>query len=188
MVSYIKFFSKSKDERVRVLSNFAELDVVLGDKHYKSGEHAFQSEKYICAAGLARGDEERKEKLKNHVKKIEACPLAELAKQLGSKSKGMKMTEAECKEWNKSSIYIQFKICESKLKRHECVRELLRDHHTYGMVDGAEPVLFLHQENRGKAPYWGGRIDKKTGELIGKNMLGEIWSRLAVDPTYIYVF
>lgn len=176
MVYYIKFFSKSKDESVRVLSNFAELDVVLGDKHYKSGEHAFQCEKYLCAAGVAAssgggGDEEREEKLKNHVKKIEVSGSALLAKQLGSKSKGMKMTETECKEWNKSSIYVQFKICESKLERHECVREILsRD---------AEPVLFLHQENRGKAPYWGGRIDKETGELIGKNMLGEIWSRLA---------
>lgn len=168
MVSYIKFFSKSKDERVRVLSNFAELDVVLGNKHYKSGEHAFQSEKYLCAAGICE-EEDRKEKLKNHVKKIEACTSAVLAKQLGSKSKGMKMTETECKEWNNSSIHIQFKICESKLKRHECVREILKEN-----MD--ENVLFLHQENRGKAPYWGGRLDKTTGKLIGKNMLGEIWS------------
>lgn len=172
MVSYIKFFSKSKDERVRALSNFAELDVVLGDKHYKSGEHAFQCEKYLCAAGTTSG-EERKEKLINHVKKIEACASALHAKQLGSKSKGMKMTETECKEWNKSSIYIQFKICESKLERHECVREILREN-----MDEPEPALFLHQENRGKAPYWGGRIDKNTGELIGKNMLGKIWTEM----------
>jgi len=36
----------------------------------------------------------------------------------------------------------------------------------------------VHQENRGKSPIWGGRIDKITGELIGKNKLGKIWMKV----------
>jgi len=38
---------------------------------------------------------------------------------------------------------------------------------------------FLHQENRGKKPYWGGRV--KNGILVGKNKLGTIFSQIAMN-------
>ena len=41
-----------------------------------------------------------------------------------------------------------------------------------------EKSKMVHQENRGKSPIWGGRIDKITGELIGKNKLGKIWMKV----------
>jgi len=42
----------------------------------------------------------------------------------------------------------------------------------------SDKKYLLHQENRGKSPIWGGRIDKNTGELIGQNKLGKIWMKV----------
>ena len=44
-------------------------------------------------------------------------------------------------------------------------------------TSGKRPLL--HQDNRAKASCpWGGRIDKVSGELIGRNKLGEIWMQV----------
>ena len=43
-MKYLKFSSKGK--KARVLSNFAELSVVVNGREYKTGEHAFHGNKY----------------------------------------------------------------------------------------------------------------------------------------------
>lgn len=171
MVQFVPFFSRSKNEDVRVLSNFSVLEVGVHDQIYKSGEHAFQCEKYKCALSVSN-DENRNMKLHNHIKKIINAESPLDAKRLGSKSRGMALHENECKKWSQTSIDIQKKICIDKISRHQSVRNIL------DMYKNNESVVFIHQENRGKSPYWGGRINKKTGEIIGKNILGNIWNDL----------
>ena len=67
------------------------------------------------------------------------------------------------------SSNVQHNICKARVTSSEDLSSILT--HTSNQY-------LLHQENRGKSPIWGGRIDKITGELIGKNKLGKIWMKV----------
>ena len=164
--SVLKFFSRSKDASVRILSNFSKHRVSVSGFSYASGEHAFQSEKFLRLANDATAERSRVLTAQSDKVKLAEGPLE--AKRCGgkSKAKGLLLTTEEQKKWGKVSMIVQAEICKYKFNNYPECRELLEQHPTH---------YLLHQENRGKEPVWGGRI--KDGALVGKNKLGVVWMK-----------
>ena len=164
--SVLKFFSRSKDASVRILSNFSKHRVSVSGFSYASGEHAFQSEKFLRLANDATAERSRVLTAQSDKVKLAEGPLE--AKRCGgkSKAKGLLLTTEEQKKWGKVSMIVQAEICKYKFNNYPECRVLLEQHPTH---------YLLHQENRGKEPVWGGRI--KDGALVGKNKLGVVWMK-----------
>lgn len=163
----IKFYSKSSNDNIKTLSNFALIPVKIENRNYISGEHAFHGEKYFQISKQI-SNSERKQELLNHCLKFQ-CDIFKTpldAKKAGGKSKhGLALTDQEIKFWITSSIDVQFKICEYKFNNNETIRKVLSEYSDY---------YFLHQENKANTnSIWSGRI--KDDELIGQNKLGKIW-------------
>jgi ribA/ribD-fused uncharacterized protein len=161
----VKFFSSSKDKDAALLSNFAPMAVVLDGTKYKTGEHAFHACKFQCAMDMEGVSPERKQHLLDHKDRVIQASNSLGAKKLGGRAQ-CELTEAELKVWANVAESIQTKICEYKLGRYNLVRQFLLE---------SEDKYLLHQENRGRQPIWGGRINQQTKELIGDNKLGKIW-------------
>ena len=165
--SVLKFFSRSKDASVRILSNFSKHRVSVSGFSYASGEHAFQSEKFLRLAKDATAERSRVLTAQSDKVKLAEGPLE--AKRCGgkSKAKGLLLTTEEQKKWGKESMIVQAEICNYKFNNYPECRVVLEQHPTH---------YLLHQENRGKEPVWGGRI--KVGALVGKNKLGVVWMKV----------
>jgi len=161
----LRFYSKSKDTKVRILSNFSPYEVNISGFQYKTGEHAFQSEKFLRIAANTTNSERKKLLLEQSLKIKQANTPLE-AKQFGgkSKTKGFMLTINEREIWENKCLNVQNEICNYKFHNYVDCRTLLQSYPEH---------YLLHQENRGKQPIWGGRI--KNGVLIGQNKLGIIW-------------
>ena len=101
MTTFFTFYSKSKERKARLLSNFAEIPVKLDHvetggggggtlrRTYPTGEHAFHAAKYRCAAGAPGVGPARRRQLLEHAEKFASAaastPLD--AKRLGGKGK-----------------------------------------------------------------------------------------------------
>lgn len=172
----VKFYSKSADRAVRILSNFSNHPVVVDGVQYKTGEHAFQSLKFWHAL-IDSPSVIRRRILETHRKKIMEAETPLDAKKRGGKSKthGLALTEKEAKKWSGGlALMIQSQICSYKFKTYEECRKLLYRYKNH---------YLLHQENRGKSPVWGGRF--KDGKLTGLNLLGKEWMKLALDADLV---
>merc|ERR1712203_425488 len=90
------------------------------------------------------------------------------AKTAGGKGKnGFRLNEVECNQWHTASDAVQRNICSYKIKHYAEIRSAL-------LATGNDTLL--HQDNRAQADTpWGGRVCKKTGEIIGQNKLGILW-------------
>ena len=163
--SVLKFFSRSKDASVRILSNFSEHPVSVSGFSYATGEHAFQSEKFLRLAKGATAERSIVLTAQSDKVKVAEGPLE--AKRCGGKSeaKGLLLTIEEQGKWGKGFMIVQKEICNYKLNNYPECRALLEQHPTH---------YLLHQENREGDPGWGGRI--KDGALVGKNKLGVVWT------------
>lgn len=168
MDNIIKFYSKSKDNELRKLSNFNMEKIIVEDIEFKSGEHCFQYFKYLSSSINCKNDDiERSNKLLEHSNKILESENANEAKKLGSKS-SMKLNNKEIYLWNKLCYDYQHKICLAKLEQNKNLKNILLN---------TNNKYLLHQDNRAKEKtIWGGRI--KYDILIGKNELGKIWMSL----------
>lgn len=165
----IKFYSKSKN--FTELSNFYLQSFELDKNSFISGEHAFHYFKYKLMS-VHSTDTRRQNELEMYSRKFVGLdpyfksPLD--AKKAGGKN-GKALNDIEIIEWNTVSSNVQHNICKARVASSEDLSSILT--HTSNQY-------LLHQENRGKSPIWGGRIDKITGELIGKNKLGKIWMKV----------
>lgn len=166
MENIIKFYSKSKE--AQCLSNFADIEVKIGNIYYQTGEHAYHAMKYKCAAKYATSND-RKQLLLEYSKNFEKggkyiTPLE--AKKAGGK-KGFALEDHEREKWDNESINVQKEICIYKYTHNGDVKKI---------IDSSKKSYLLHQDNRAtQNTVWGGRIDQKTNELIGQNKLGIIW-------------
>lgn len=172
---HITFHSKSKDDRARALSNFSEHEVEVDNVKFNSGEHAFQTIKFTHAAAVTT-NEQRRMRLMQHAAKVKDSLLPMDAKTLGSKGGkgGMKLTQFEIQKWHEAAPVVQRQICESKIELHPQIYEFLLS---------TETKLLLHHE-LGPTPYWGGRLEKETEQVIGENTLGQIWMQLRKKELY----
>ena len=165
---YLKFGSKGKT--AQALSNFADLQVVIDGKTYKTGEHAFYANKYFTSSELYKDDSKRKQKLLDYANKFVGegpefeTPLD--AKKGGSKTK-FKLKDNEIEAWSNNSIKVQKEINDYKYNTYPEVREVLEKY---------SDRILLHQDNRAKPDtLWGARISKEDNSIIGKNLLGKLW-------------
>ena len=76
------------------------------------------------------------------------------------------MTDATIASWNRESPEIMYDLIYNRCAHDQRFADLLIKY-TY----------FLHQENRSRKPFWGGRM--KDGILIGENKLGFIMEAVA---------
>ena len=154
MTSHILFYSKSKSDIGKLLSNFSKSEIEILDVKFKSVENAFQACKFLLT-----NKPEIFEKLTN------VSPLE--AKQMGSKS-GMKKLgcEIDIECWNKYNVMIM----ESLL-----MGGYVFDKQFQNTIDelNANNVLLYHFERSGAKLFWGGYINK-DGKFVGNNMLGKI--------------
>ena len=165
----ITFFSGK--QAFRSLSIFWENDVVIDDRVYESGEHAFHGEKFF-RLGLAGTDRATvlMDYAANFIKPSGYTPA--MAKKMGGK-KGLLLTEEEQLRWSKISPQVQKEICEYKLMYDEVKQDLLQ----------SKGKLLVHPALRCSHPekcIWEGKatvVDGKT-VILGKNLLGQIWMEL----------
>jgi predicted NAD-dependent protein-ADP-ribosyltransferase YbiA (DUF1768 family) len=165
---YLKFYSRSKFGKP--LSNFYNLNVVIDNILYITGEHAFHGQKYKQIAQNIN-DIKRKNELLNYSLIFEGkdtkLKKSNDAKKAGGR-KGLELNNQEREIWNKLSENIQYKISMYKYENYDIIKDILKEYKDY---------YLLHQENRANnKSIWGGRI--KDDKLIGKNKLGKIWMKI----------
>ena len=71
----------------------------------------------------------------------------------------------DIEKWNKNRNQIIYKALVKRSKVDNTFRDILIN--TYH-----ENYYLLHFERSGKKSYWGGSIEKDTGNLVGENKLG----------------
>ena len=172
----VNFFYKK--EEYRSLSNFWECDVVVGGREYESGEHCFHGEKYR-RVGEVCGEENRKRELLEYsdrfVKGMCVYKKGADVKKLGGK-KGMRLSEEELRLWGELSLDVQKEISRYKWVMYEEVKNDLKK--SVGKVL-VHPALRCSEEKL-KDRLWEGKGVVREGkvEVVGKNMLGNIWMAL----------
>ena len=170
----IQFYSRSRSHKE--LSNFFVANITILENTFITGEHAFHYFKYTIVSDAIENQEDinrvdRVKTLRDYADGFKGVsPSFEtpnIAKKAGGK-KGLRLTPGEIEIWNKESSRVQHMICREKIRQHPEVSRCL--------FDTREEYL-LHFE-LGRQPFWGGRIDKKSGEMIGDNHLGLIWMNI----------
>ena len=170
--SYVMFFSKSKIEKYRYLSNFSEIDtglillpdfpiVKLRNLVFPTVEHAFQASK-LCLSDCEP----------EHLEMILKNKSPNDAKKFGNKTNFKKLKLVlNISEWNKQSVNIMQQILRS---RYECdikFKDLVNDIKEKNMK-------FLHFDRSGNKSFWGGYFQKSNGNWVGTNKLGELMNKL----------
>jgi predicted NAD-dependent protein-ADP-ribosyltransferase YbiA (DUF1768 family) len=171
----INFFDKK--EEYKSLSNFSALEVVIGERNYESGEHAYHGEKYRLLGELCE-DEKRKKELIDYSEKFVKPSLFGYGNEVKSKGgkKGLIINESERSIWFDIGINLQRKICKYKYDNYVVVRTDLIKSGTKLLV---HPAMRCNEE-KVKEKLWEGRgiiVDGKI-EIIGMNMLGKLWMEL----------
>lgn len=162
----IQFYSKSRDENAKHLSNFTILDppLIFRQKEFISVEHAFQASKYLFT---------EKQELFHDFSKSGRWGMDQPSK---IKSKGgkahMKKEEVELSinDWNRLSTTFMKKILKQRLEVDSRFRSLLEE---FAMKN----VHLYHFERSSSESFWGGcfpKSDNKVcrGEWKGQNHLG----------------
>ena len=169
MNKYLKFNSRSKNGKC--LSNFSLLPIKLNNIYYISGEHCFQSNKYI-EASKKTNNPQRQVLLLNYSEKFQGIntifKTSKDAKKAGGK-KGLLLSEVELNYWNKNiAEEIQYKICNYKKNNYKIIQSCLLKFKDY---------IIIHQDNfANNNTIWGGKI--KNNNIIGYNKLGTIWMNI----------
>ena len=155
-----------------LLSNFCNLPLTLEGNQYPSPEHAFHAAKYDRST---RPDLTHIFVMKDgYSAPIGQSPLA--AKVAGSK-KGMiaRRAELDVEAWNSDRVGVQTSIHQARLEQHDDYRRILECAHTKGWT-------LLHFERSGAKSFWGGTICKQTGNILGKNTLGQLLQQGGAPP------
>lgn len=161
-LDYIYFFSGKK--AFRSLSNFWENEVVIDDRIYQSGEHAFHGEKLFRLGHT---------KYANKFTKPSSY-TPHMAKQKGGEN-GLRLNDQELAQWANISIDVQKEICKYKLRYEEVKEDLIN----------SKGKLLIHQAlscRNTENCIWEGRY--VDGNVVGKNLLGNIWMELRDNLFY----
>ena len=168
-----------KKEECRSLSNFWECIVVIQDgdekREYDNGESCFHGEKFIRVGKLCE-DENRKQQLLEYGSKFlrgNCDTNGAVVKKMGRK---FILDKNELDLWCILSINVQKEICKYKYDNYVEVRDDLLK---------SKGKLLIHpamrcSEEKVKTRLWEGKgivVDGKI-EVIGKNMLGNLWMEL----------
>jgi len=168
-----------KKEECRSLSNFWECGIVIVDesfiREYDSGESCFHGEKFIRIGNMCN-DEVRKKDLLEYGRRFlkGVCEKdGNIIKKMGRK---FILSKEELQIWYRLSVDVQIEICKYKFENYEEVRlDLVK----------SKGKLLIHpalrcNEEKVKGKLWEGKgiiVDGKI-EVLGKNMLGNLWMEL----------
>jgi len=171
MDNVMNFFYKKKEGKE--LSNFFELEVVIEDRVYETGEHCFHGEKFYCLSLIEENEKRKKELLEYSRKFLERGLNGSKIKKLG---RGLILTSYELEKWREISVEVQRKICLYKWTQYEVVRSVL---------EGTGSKVLIHpamrcSEEKVVGRLWEGKGVMRDGTLVvlGGNKLGYIWMEL----------
>jgi predicted NAD-dependent protein-ADP-ribosyltransferase YbiA (DUF1768 family) len=173
----VNFFFKK--EEFKSLSNFWECIIVIKDgehiREYDSGESCFHGEKFIRVGKLCKDENRKKELLEYGCKFLKGVCEKDsvIVKKMGRK---FILNKDELDLWYSLSIDVQKEICKYKYDNYEEVR---------GDLVKSKGKILIHpamrcSEEKLKSRLWEGKgviVDGKI-EVIGKNMLGDIWMNI----------
>lgn len=168
-----------KKEEYRSLSNFWECVVVVEDglerREYDSGESCFHGEKFTRLGKLCQ-DEDRRKKLLEYGGKFLKGVCEKNGNVVKKMGRAFTLTSDELNLWNEISIGVQRAICKYKYDHYAEVRNDL--HKSKGKIL-IHPAMRCSEE-KVRSRLWEGKgivVDGKI-EVIGKNMLGNLWMDL----------
>jgi predicted NAD-dependent protein-ADP-ribosyltransferase YbiA (DUF1768 family) len=172
-----------KKEELRSLSNFWECIVEYRDedemRDYDSGEACFHGEKFTQLGKLCQ-DENRKEQLLEYGRKfLRGCEMnAAMVKKMGRK---LILDKSELDLWNILSVDVQKQICKFKYENYDEVRDDLLKSKGKLLV---HPAMRCNEE-KVKSKFWEGKAIVVNGniEIIGKNVLGNLWMEIRDNYT-----
>jgi ribA/ribD-fused uncharacterized protein len=197
----IQFYSKSKNERYRVLSNFSAhliiVKICLATDGWRieigeGGNYPFvggtidepmsniiiQSFPSVEAAFQAckylytENTNVNYELVKDQITALSVESNPAEAKRLGSKATFKRVgLTLDIQRWNSVAKQIMTALCVQKVKQHNDVRVCLKN------TQDKELLHYTRGDN-----YWGGHISRLTGELVGENHLGKIFELIRKDP------
>tara|TARA_B110000037_G_scaffold186981_1_gene217286 strand:- start:7261 stop:7770 length:510 start_codon:yes stop_codon:yes gene_type:complete len=168
-MSYILFYSKSKNLDHRYLSNFQVIDrgIVIDEKFpfhelhgkcFHSIENAFQASKLCCA----KFD-------------IESLDIIQTLSPLEARNFGSKLNfkkhkkELDITVWNKMSVQVMKKLLKLRYDNDEKFKKTIE-------FAKNNQLKLKHFERTGSKSFWGGFY--KDCEWKGTNMLGELMQEL----------
>jgi predicted NAD-dependent protein-ADP-ribosyltransferase YbiA (DUF1768 family) len=167
-VRQLQFYSKSRDVADlgptipanwrRILSNFHQVQIIVGNNVYPTPEHAFHAAKALCSSHPSMA----------HMFTVGGTigPQAIDAKRGGGKVtyKQYKAVLDETK-WLQMRDTVQKDIIDARLKQDPLFLSILK-----ATVD--QNIRLVHFDRSGPRSYWGCTIDKMTGRIQGTNRLG----------------
>lgn len=173
----VNFFFKK--EEFKSLSNLWECIIIIKNeehiREYNSGESCFHGEKFIRVGKLCK-DENRKKELLEYGSRF----LKGVCEKNGAviKKMGRKfiLDKDELDLWYSLSIDVQNEICKYKYDNYEDVRNDLEKSKGKILI---HPAMRCSEEKL-KSRLWEGKgvvVDGKI-EVIGKNMLGNLWMKI----------
>lgn len=167
------FHSRSKDEDMRYLSNFQEIDGGLFVPLWgtvPSVEHAFQ----LCKTGFMKPIPGSK--VENGVEKLRELIMLskpDAAKRLGGKTKTKAMgLFLDVDAWNSKRVTFMTGLLRGRFKKDERFRNIIKN---------SPSKEFYHYDRAGAKSFWGGYVKKDTGVWVGENTLGEIMTQLKLE-------
>jgi len=168
----------SRKEYAKSLSNFSLFPIIEDNIEYDTAEHYFHAKKYALLSEYCR-DEDRKKRMMNYSKSFQkgqgiVSPLE--AKKKGGKN-GFPLSDKELEMWNNLSIKVQKFICDYKVKTYPEILELLKETKSKLLI---HPAFRCKDEDLRKRKWEGRLIVNELGkpEVIGGNMLGNIWMEI----------
>ena len=177
MQGVMNFFFKK--EEGRCLSNFWKCVVRIEDeeevREYDSGESCFHGEKFLRVGKLCENENRKRDLLEYSSRFLRGvCEKnGGLVKKMG---RNFILNKEELELWYMLSVDVQIEICKYKYENYEEVRNELMKSKGKILI---HPAMRCSEENV-KNKLWEGKgvIVDGNIEVIGMNMLGNLWMKI----------
>ena len=163
----IFFFSGSKFPHCQ-FSNFYEVDIEMAEGVFPSVEHYFQGMKFVPEDRkrfMKGGDLDKRKATRASNSKVE-MEKGRFAKSAGSKSGSAKYNLTLATDG------LDREVAKCRMKR-ALEKKFEEEPFKSALLETGKTRL-IHIPLRGKTDFWTGKRDKKTGEIVGENTMGEL--------------
>lgn len=155
------FYSKSKDPKLKYLSNFENIKIEYKGRKYNSVEHGFQAMKYIISE---RDDIGKLFEIGGKYSELSCKEVKKIGSRIGFKNNGCTLDNLL---WNIKRVEVMEDLIKARYLTDEKFRNIISKYDN-----------LLHFERSGKKSFWGGswnRGDERIPDNFkGNNMLGKI--------------
>lgn len=178
---WVTFFSRSKKQELRLLSNFGDLPVEWGGLTFSTGEHRFHHAKFTLIAAVYSPDSFRAKELRGYALRFTSGAPDGFgddglsAKRAGGKGKrGLLLTKQELLCYNGRELQEKMVSVQREIVRHKARNKRVRDVLS-GLGEHERLLHFERGSSERKPSFWGGSVSRETGIMHGHNMLGRLW-------------